>query len=92
MSRPTIVIDKETCLQRLNQQGDTLGIAEVAEVLGIKKQVAVGWMNKKRLPEPNQVLAMGSIWTKTAIEDFIKSQPDVEPGTEEVEDAVQPTA
>jgi hypothetical protein len=47
------------------------GIAEIAEALGVRRQVVAGWHHRGRLPEPTAELKMGPVWIDLHIEPWL---------------------
>jgi predicted DNA-binding transcriptional regulator AlpA len=44
-----------------------LGAAELAERLGVSRELVSQWLKRGKLPEPDQRLAMGPVWRETTI-------------------------
>ena len=44
-----------------------LGLAELAQVAGVNKNTASNWRNRNRVPEADQKLASGPVWTKATV-------------------------
>ena len=41
---------------------DVMGLAEIAETYGVRRQTAHQWTNNKKFPDPAARLRMGPIW------------------------------
>nr|WP_285555232.1 hypothetical protein [Actinoplanes regularis] len=50
-----------------------MGPKEIQDRLGVSRQRAYEVMHRRDFPEPYQVLAMGSIWEASVIEDWIRT-------------------
>jgi uncharacterized protein YjcR len=50
------------------------GINEIAEALGARPQTVAQWYRRGKLPEPDEVLAMGPVWKGVRIERWIEEQ------------------
>jgi len=48
-----------------------LGVAEIAQALGISRQTAAQWHKRGKLPPPDAELAMGPVWKVETIEAFL---------------------
>lgn len=47
------------------------GIREIANEIEARPETVAQWYRRGKLPEPNQVLAMGPVWTKQRINSFL---------------------
>lgn len=47
---------------------DVLGLAEVADLLGVSKQQVNSWMRESRFPEPAQRVRATPLWLRPDIE------------------------
>ena len=50
------------------------GIDEIAQELEARPGTVAQWYRRKKLPQPNEVLAMGPVWTERRIRPFIEAQ------------------
>jgi len=48
------------------------GLAEIADAIGISRNLARQWLRRGKLPAPTARLAMGPLWTGRVIERFIE--------------------
>ncbi|MGE5552811.1 MAG: helix-turn-helix transcriptional regulator [Betaproteobacteria bacterium] len=51
-----------------------LGISEIAEEVGAKRQTVAQWYRRGKLPQPTEVLAAGPVWTREAIQPWLDEQ------------------
>lgn len=51
---------------------DLLGVAELAQVLGLTKQAVCNRNARGKLPEPHAKLHMTPVWTKQQIMQFLR--------------------
>lgn len=51
--------------------GWCMGIAEIAEQLGMRRQTVAQWHARAKLPPPDGQLAMGPVWRETTIEAWL---------------------
>ncbi|WP_354163801.1 MULTISPECIES: hypothetical protein [unclassified Bradyrhizobium] len=66
------MINRADALDRLNKyEQPYLGLSELSEIVGISKGTAHGRMKRNKLPEPMVKLAMGPVWTKESIWDWL---------------------
>lgn len=66
--------------QRLtNYKADLLGVAELAMVLGISKQAVSNRLARDRLPTPDARLALGPVWYKESLLEFVKAYTIMQP-------------
>lgn len=56
----------------LNYKQKYLGLAEVANILDIRKQTAQNWKTRGHLPKPLIQLAMGPVWSYWQIRKWIE--------------------
>lgn len=49
---------------------DPVGVAEIADRLGVKRQTVAAWKVRGLLPEPDLHLAMGPLWAWSVIEQW----------------------
>lgn len=69
-----------TPIQRLDRyKGELLGNAEFAEVLDISKQALRNRRSRGRLPKPVVNLAMGPVWRKADIREFVAAYSILSP-------------
>lgn len=54
---------------------ELVGVAEVAEMLGLDRGAVRSYRSRGYLPEPFVVLAMGPIWRREEIIDWYESRP-----------------
>lgn len=59
----------------MSSQLRLLGLAEVAEVLGVSKRTATRYAARTDFPEPLAQLAMGPIWLADDVESWIGRTP-----------------
>ena len=52
---------------------DLMGVAEVAEMAGLPRTTITVWKVRGKLPEPWAVLAMGPVWLRGDIAEWIAS-------------------
>lgn len=54
---------------------EILGLAEIAAMLGVKKQVVTNWKSRKAsFPKPMAILKSGPIWSQEAIAGWIEAE------------------
>ena len=51
------------------------GLAEVAELLGVSKRTASRYTLRPDFPAPAVVLAMGPIWYRAEVEEWVANEP-----------------
>jgi len=51
---------------------DLVGAAEVAALAGVPRSTIRTWTGRGKLPAPFAVLAMGPVWLKRDIQDWLK--------------------
>src|SRR2546428_13343761 len=51
------------------------GLAEIAQEMGLPRDVARQWYRRRKLPPPTATLAMGPVWTATDIEKWMRQKP-----------------
>jgi hypothetical protein len=67
-------IDRPSAVRRLMEYPqDYLGVAEVAAVFGMSTQAISNRNTRGRMPKPDAKLAIGPIWSKLAIADYLNS-------------------
>ena len=49
-----------------------LGMAEIAEELEAKPTTVAQWYRRGKLPPPTEILALGPVWSREDIGDFIE--------------------
>jgi len=54
---------------------DVLGLAEVADLLGLTRQAAHQRLVRGRLPEPDARLAAGPVWRRSTIDRWLTTAP-----------------
>lgn len=60
---------------RNRQVPETLiGIAEIAQILGVSRQRAHQIADKRTFPLPVQRLAMGPVWTRAQLDEYLKAK------------------
>lgn len=67
--------NRDAMRRLLAYEGEYLGLAELAFVLGISKQNCTNRRRRGKLPGPIQVLRMSPIWTKTLISKWLRTDP-----------------
>ena len=50
------------------------GITELAEIIDARPRTVAMWVQRGKLPEPTERLAMGPVWTGQAIERWLDGQ------------------
>lgn len=66
--------ERQEALQRLETYpGPMLGLAEVAKILGLKKQTLSNRVSRGTFPPPLKKLAMGPVWTSQQIFEALKT-------------------
>jgi predicted site-specific integrase-resolvase len=50
------------------------GIAEIAETLGVTRNLVALWHHRGKLPPPDQVLKAGPVWTGETIGPWLRSK------------------
>ena len=59
--------------ERLNMyKAEFFGLAELAIILGISKQACSNRRGRNKLPAPTVELALGPVWHRSIIEQFLK--------------------
>lgn len=56
------------------KKGDLVGVAESAEILGIRKQNLYRLRDNGELPDPRVELASGPVWDRKAMEECAKER------------------
>ncbi len=56
-------------------QLDVLGLAEIADLLGVSKRTASRYTLRDDFPRPAAELAMGPIWHRTDVDEWMQSAP-----------------
>ena len=51
----------------MSASGRLLGTAELAERLGVSRELVSQWLKRGKLPEPDERLAMGPVWRESTI-------------------------
>lgn len=64
------------------------GIAELAEALGVARNTVAQWHRRGKLPEADQVLAMGPIWFAPTVHRWLREQAAVSEETRWVDKRV----
>lgn len=62
--------------KKMNGPFDYMGLAEVAEFLGVSKQTICNWRSRNSFPEPVATLKATPIWRMTDIREWQKSDGD----------------
>jgi uncharacterized protein YjcR len=51
-----------------------MGIAEIADTLGMRPATVAQWYRRGKLPKPDAVLKMGPVWKEATIERWRKAR------------------
>jgi predicted DNA-binding transcriptional regulator AlpA len=63
-----------------NVQLKLVGVAEVAEVLGVSRRTAARYATRSDFPEPVARLRAGPIWLEDDVLTWAQSEPAAQPG------------
>ena len=53
---------------------EVYGVAEIAEKLGVARQVVAKWKYRGKLPAPDEVLAAGPVWLSASLREFFEEE------------------
>jgi predicted DNA-binding transcriptional regulator AlpA len=59
---------------------EVVGIAEIAEILGVGRPRAHRLVRRADFPEPLSRLRAGTVWLKTDVEQWVRDHADRRPG------------
>lgn len=69
-----------TAQPQARKPGSLLGLAEIAEQLGISKQRANQLVRRVGFPAPDDVLRMGVVWRAEPVEKWVREYRAAKPG------------
>ena len=58
-----------------NEHLHLMGVAEIAECLGVSRQRASQLTGQRTFPEPDAQLAMGPVWRRQIVEEWAANRP-----------------